>query len=59
MKPIKRGYKIWVLTDKTGYFLNGDIYTGKGEEGVTKYLGGSVVRKLTNHLQSGSSQNIL
>ena len=25
MKPIKRGYKIWVLADKSGYFLDGDI----------------------------------
>lgn len=49
-----RGYKIWVLADKNGYFLNGDIYTGKSEEGVTKDLGGSVVRKLTNDLQGGA-----
>ena len=47
MKPMKRGYKIWVLVDKTGYFL-------KGEGGVTKDLGGSVVRILTYRLQGGA-----
>ena len=53
MKPIKRGYKIWVLADKSGYFLNGEIYWGKSDQGVTKDLGGSVVRKLTTDLQGG------
>ena len=53
MKPIKRGYKIWVLADKSGYFLDGDIYCGKAKEGITKDLGGSVVRKLTCELQGG------
>ena len=43
MKLTKKGYKIWVLADKSDYFLNGDIYSGKNEQGVTKNLGGSVV----------------
>ncbi|XP_047100538.1 piggyBac transposable element-derived protein 4-like [Schistocerca piceifrons] len=28
-KPIKRGYKVWMLCDKTSYNLKFDIYTGK------------------------------
>ena len=52
-----KGYKISVLADKSGYFLNGDIYSGKSEQGVTKDLGGFVVRKLSNDLQGGSHKN--
>ncbi|XP_049964432.1 piggyBac transposable element-derived protein 4-like [Schistocerca serialis cubense] len=33
-KPIKRGYKVWMLCDKTSYNLKFDIYTGKGVAGV-------------------------
>lgn len=28
-KPIKRGFKVWVIADKSGYCLKFDIYTGK------------------------------
>jgi hypothetical protein len=28
-KPIKRGYKIWCLDDKSGYLWRLQIYTGK------------------------------
>ena len=54
MKPIKRGYKIWVLADKSGYFLDGEIYTGRVQGNITKDLGGNVVRKLTQPLQGGN-----
>ena len=57
MKPTKRVSKIWILANKLGYFLNGDIYSGKSKQRVTKDLGGSVVRKLRNDLQGGSHKN--
>ncbi|XP_049782541.1 piggyBac transposable element-derived protein 4-like [Schistocerca cancellata] len=31
-KPIKRGYKVWMLCDKTSYNLKFDIYTGKTDD---------------------------
>lgn len=50
-KPIKRGYKLWVLADKTGYCLKFDIYIGKSTDdtGVQKSLGSRVVHKLTEN----------
>ncbi|KAJ8873110.1 hypothetical protein PR048_026727 [Dryococelus australis] len=39
MKPVKRGYKVWCLTDsKTDYVMEFDVYSGKA---------GTSVRKLT------------
>ncbi|KAK6169502.1 hypothetical protein SNE40_020545 [Patella caerulea] len=29
LKPIKRGYKLWVRADSDGYISNFDIYQGK------------------------------
>lgn len=47
-KPIKRGYKVWMLCDKSGYCLKFEIYSGKSTEGsVEKSLGSRVVNKLT------------
>jgi len=51
-KPIKRGYKIWMLADKTGYCLKFEMYTGKSSTGdVEKCLGARVVTNLIKHLQ--------
>lgn len=50
-KPIKRGYKLWVLADKSGYVIKFEIYTGKVSEGRQFDLGPSVVRRLTECLQ--------
>lgn len=48
-KPIKRGYKVWMLADKNGYCHKFEIYTGRSEVGITeKNLGERVVLKLTN-----------
>ena len=47
MKPVKRGFKVWVMADaQNGYFYNFDVYVGAtGErEGA---LGESVVLKLS------------
>ena len=49
-KPIKRSYKVWVLTDiLTGYVYNFEIYSGKSEERQTG-LGEHVVHSLTREL---------
>ena len=49
-KPIKRGYKVWMLADKSGYCYRFQIYTGKTDKQVTKDLGGKVVNTLTSDL---------
>lgn len=49
MKPIKRGFKIWVCAcSETGYMLSFDVYTGKKSDQTREYgLGGRVVLDLT------------
>ena len=50
MKPIKRGFKVWVRADsQNGYLCNFDIYTGKEESAETN-LGAKVVKKLSRTL---------
>lgn len=49
-KPIKRGYKVWILADKTGYVLNFEIYTGKKGNSTEKKLGERVVLSMTEAL---------
>ena len=48
MKPVKRGFKLWVLADSTnGYFLDVEVYVGR-EGRVTEHgLGERVVLSLT------------
>ncbi|CAF3400621.1 unnamed protein product, partial [Rotaria sp. Silwood2] len=49
-KPIKRGYKVWVLADtSTGYVYNFEIYSGKSVERQTP-LAEHVVWSLTREL---------
>ena len=43
-KPVKRGFKVWVLADKCGYAWKFGIYTGKKGDTVEKQLGESVVK---------------
>ena len=53
MKPIKRGFKVWVRADSTnGYINDFDVYTGKGES-VTTNLGAKVVERLSRALVGG------
>lgn len=49
-KPVKRGYKVWMLADETGYCWNFEIYTGKTENQVEKNLGARVVKNMTSDL---------
>lgn len=49
LKPIKRGYKIWIRADSSGFVSQFQVYTGKvgsGEEG----LGYRVIKDLTRPL---------
>ncbi|CAG4935966.1 unnamed protein product [Parnassius apollo] len=50
-KPVKRGYKVWMLCASSGYCLKFDVYTGKAEK-VEKNLGARVVLDFTQDLQS-------
>lgn len=47
-KPIKRGFKTWMLCDNSGYVHRFEIYTGKKGELVEKRLGERVVLDLTS-----------
>lgn len=51
LKPIKRGYKVWVRADESGYICEFQIYTGKRQGGrAEKSLGERVVRDLTENI---------
>lgn len=46
-KPVKWGFKLWVMSDTTGYTLDFDIYTGKSEKPHPEHgLAYNVVQKL-------------
>lgn len=47
-KPIKRGFKVWMLCDSSGYVHRFEIYTGKKGEKTEKNLGERVVLDLTS-----------
>lgn len=49
-KTIKRGYKVWMMADKSGYCYRFELYTGKIGKQVTKNLGEKVVNTLTSDL---------
>ena len=49
-KPVRREFKVWVVADsENGYFLDVDVYVGRGSDGVTTEhgLGARVVLQLT------------
>lgn len=50
LKPVKRGYKVWVRADESGYACQFQIYTGKSENTAEKDLGARVVIDLTRDL---------
>lgn len=49
-KPIKRGYKVWIRADKSGYACQFQIYVGKVGQLSEKNLGCRVVEDLTRTL---------
>ena len=53
LKPIKRGYKVWVRADENGYVCQFEIYTKKGKE-KGMGLGESVVEKLCKPISNKS-----
>ena len=51
MKPVKRGFKIWVRADShNGYICQFECYTGRKGDTTEVGLGGSVVTRLTRDL---------
>ncbi|XP_050532911.1 piggyBac transposable element-derived protein 3-like [Daktulosphaira vitifoliae] len=51
MKPIKRGYKVWIRADQSGYICEFQIYTGKTDS-VENNLGKRVVQDLTQNIKN-------
>lgn len=50
-KPIKRGFKIWMLCDSSSYNLKFQVYTGKSDViGVENGLGARVVMDMVENL---------
>ena len=59
MKPVKRGFKVWVRADAvTGFFCEFDVYVGKPSDGSTTEvgLGERVVLQLSERLRGGNYQ---
>jgi hypothetical protein len=51
VKPIKRGFKIWMLCDSSSYNLKFQVHTGKSDViGVVKGLGARVVIDMVENL---------
>lgn len=47
LKPIPRGYKVWVRSDKSGFVCQFQIYEGKIDQTIEKSLGTRVIKDLT------------
>ena len=57
IKPVKRGFKIWVRADShNGYVCEFECYTGRKDGTAEKGLDGSVVTRLTRDLVGKSYQ---
>lgn len=50
LKPVKRGYKVWIRADESGYACQFQVYTGKVNDTAEKELGSRVVKDLTRDL---------
>lgn len=54
-KPIKRGYKIWCISDaRTGFVLKFRVYTGKCDADNDLSLGEKVMLDLTTDIRAGN-----
>ena len=52
LKPVKRGFKVWVIADATnGYTYDFNVYTGATAGGRETALGEKVVMKLSESIQ--------
>ena len=57
MKPMKRGFKLWVRSDMDGYISKLDVYQGKGTGSVAGFgLGENVILNLIEDLKGGNHQ---
>ena len=59
MKPVKRGFKVWVRADAVnGYFCTFDVYVGRPSDGATTEvgLGERIVLQLSESLRGGNYQ---
>ncbi|XP_028044425.1 piggyBac transposable element-derived protein 4-like [Rhopalosiphum maidis] len=57
-KPIKRGFKIWMLCDQSSYNLKFEIYTGKCSSNVVETgLGAKIVLNLMNEFAGTVNSN--
>ena len=58
MKPVKRGFKVWVLADAhTGYLSRFSVYEGKTEK-KEDGLGATVVKQLCQHIKHRYTYNV-
>lgn len=57
-KPVKFGYKLWVLASSDGYPFHLEVYTGKDTSFEEYSLGERVVRKLLNTVENVSQHEI-
>jgi len=56
MKPIKRGFKIWVRANEHGFVCEFQVYTGKIADLAEKRLGERVIMDLTRQIVSKNYQ---
>ena len=57
LKPVKRGFKVWVIADATnGYTYDLNVYTGATAGGREMALGEKVVLKLSNSIKGRHHQ---
>ena len=53
LKPVKRGFKVWMLADAVNGYVSGfEVYTGKKGEKSEKGLGARVVKSLCQPIQN-------
>ena len=55
-KPIRRGYKVWMLACKSVYVLKFEVYMGKKGDAVQKNLGESVVKSMMEGLEGANHE---
>lgn len=59
-KPVKFGYKLWVLSSSDGYPFHLEVYTGKDVSSSQEYsLGERVVRQLLNTVENVSHHALI
>ena len=58
-KPVRFGYKVWIMASKTGYIYSFKVYTGKGEiQNNELGLGANVVLNVINEITEKKHINV-